>query len=87
MIGYLASIGLTSVVASNVGLSETMARFAVIAGTGLFAGFMIDEVIPAYIEKVREGGFGSGGGGGGDFGGDAGGGDDDFGGGDMDFGE
>jgi uncharacterized membrane protein YgcG len=87
VIGYLASIGLTSVVASNVGLSETAARFAVIAGTGLFAGFMVDEVIPAYIEKVREGGFGSGGGGGGDFGGGSGGGDDDFGGGDMDFGD
>lgn len=83
--GYLASIGLTSVVASQVGLTETAARFAVIAGTGLFAGFMFDEVIPAYIEKVREGGFGSGGGD--DFGGDMGGGDDDFGDGDMDFGE
>ena len=85
VIGYLASIGLTSVVASSVGLTETVARFTVIAGTGLFAGFMIDEVIPAYIEKVREGGFGSDGGGGGDFG-SGGGGDDDLGG-DMDFGE
>lgn len=87
ILGYLASIGLTSVVASQVGLTETAARFAVIGGTGLLAGFMVDEVIPAYIEKVREEGFGSGGGGGGDFGGDMGGGDDDFGGGDMDFGE
>lgn len=88
VIGYLASIGLTSVVSSSIGLSETISRFAVIAGTGLLAGFMIDEVIPAYIEKVRKGGFGSGSGGG-DFGGGdmGGGGDDDFGGGDMDFGE
>jgi len=87
IIGYLASIGLTSTVASQVGLTEQAARFAVIGGTGLLAGFMVDEVIPAYIEKVRNEGFGSGGGGGGDFGGDMGGGDDDFGGGDMDFGE
>lgn len=85
VIGYLASLGLTSVVAENTGLAENIARFAVIGGTGLLAGFMVDEVLPAYIEKVREnrgsgGGFGDSGGG--DFGG--GGGDDDFGG-DMDF--
>ncbi|WP_414837864.1 hypothetical protein ACK3SF_00460 [Candidatus Nanosalina sp. VS9-1] len=81
IIGYLASLGLTSVVANSTGLAEGVAKFAVIGGTGLVAGFMIDEVIPAYIEKIREGG--SGGDMGGDFGG--GGGDDDFGG-DMDFG-
>lgn len=87
IIGYLASLGLTSVVVNSVGLSETVAKFAVIGGTGLVAGFMVDEVIPAYIEKVRNGGFGDGGSddfGGGDFGGGSGG-DDDFGG-DMDFG-
>lgn len=80
VIGYLASLGLTTVVAENVGLAEGVARFIVIGATGLIAGFMIDEVIPAYVEKLREGGSG-----GGDFGGDMGGGDDDFGG-DMDFG-
>ena len=86
IIGYLASLGLTTMVAESTGLAENIARFAVIGATGLVAGFMVDEVIPAYIEKVREnrgsgGGFGDSGGG--DFGG--GGGDDDFGG-DMDFG-
>lgn len=84
--GYLASLGLTSVVSSSVGLSETISRFAVIGGTGLLAGFLFDEVIPAYIEKVRGGGSGGGGfGGGDDLGGAGGGGDDDFGG-DMDLG-
>lgn len=82
VIGYLASMGLTTVVAETAGLEETIARFIVIAGTGLVAGFMVDEVIPAYIEKVRENRGGGGDFGGGDFGG---GGDDDFGG-DMDFG-
>lgn len=79
IIGYLASLGLTSVVAENVNLAEGVARFLVIGGTGLLAGFMIDEVIPAYVEKLREGRSG-----GGDFGGGGGFGGDDFGG-DMDF--
>ena len=71
-------------VAESTGLAENIARFAVIGATGLVAGFMVDEVIPAYIEKVREnrGSGGDLGGSGDDFGG---GGDDDFGG-DMDFG-
>lgn len=85
--GYLASMGLTETVASAASLSEPIARFAVIGGTGLVAGFMLDEVIPAYLEKVREEGFGSSSGGGDFGGGDMGGGDEDFGGGDMDFGE
>jgi hypothetical protein len=87
IIGYLSSIGLTATVANASGLSETISRFIVIGGTGLFAGFMIDEVIPAYIEKVRGGGAGDIGAGGGGLdsdGGGFGGGDDDAG--DMDFG-
>ena len=88
IIGYLASQGLTGIIASSANLSEPIARFAVIGGTGLFAGFMVDEVIPAYIEKVRNGGFSGGGDdfGGGDLGGGSGGGGDDDFGGDMDFG-
>jgi hypothetical protein len=81
VIGYLASLGLTTIVANNLSVSETLARFAVIAGTGLIAGFLIDEVIPAYIEKVRGGSAGAADIGDGDFGG---GGGDDMG--DMDFG-
>jgi uncharacterized membrane protein YgcG len=60
------------------GLSELNSQIALLAGTGLVIGFLVDEMLPAYIEKVREGS--SSGGGGGDFGGD--GGDTDFGGGD-----
>ncbi|MFB6241961.1 MAG: hypothetical protein ABEJ36_04115 [Candidatus Nanosalina sp.] len=83
--GYLASLGLTGVIANSIGLSQTLAKFAVIGVTGLVAGFLLDEVIPAYVKYVRE----NRGAGGGDFGGDmggSGGGSDDFGG-DMDFGE
>lgn len=82
VVGYLASQGLTTIVHNSTGMSETISQFAVIGGAGLLAGFLIDEVIPAYIEKVRGGGAGAADlGGGGDFGG---GGDDDLG--DMDFG-
>lgn len=59
------------------GLSELNSQIALLAGTGLVVGFLVDEMLPAYIEKVREGSSSSGGGGG-DFGGD--GGDTDFGG-------
>ncbi|MFB6244720.1 MAG: hypothetical protein ABEJ03_00030 [Candidatus Nanohaloarchaea archaeon] len=73
--GYLASLTLTSQIAEVTALKEFYARLAVIAGTGLFAGFLVDELIPAYIEEKRGGGGsgGIGGGGGGDdmdFGGD-----------------
>jgi hypothetical protein len=86
IIGYLASMGLTSIVVNSVGLSETIARFSVIGGTGLIAGFVVDEMIPAYIEKVRGGSGGDDfGGGGGDIGGDSGGGGDGDFGGDLDF--
>jgi hypothetical protein len=70
MAGYLVSIGMTGQVETMLGLSTFLSRLVVIGGTALVAGFMVDEVIPAYIEKVR-----SGGGGDLDMGG---GGDDDF---------
>ncbi|MFB6292112.1 MAG: hypothetical protein ABEI58_01825, partial [Candidatus Nanohaloarchaea archaeon] len=83
VIGYLISLGLTGQVQSFLGLSKFLSRIVVIALSGLFAGFMVDEVIPAYLEKVRARRGGGGGDfGGGDFGGDGGGFDD----GDMDFG-
>jgi hypothetical protein len=78
--GYLAS-NLTTLLTSNFSVSETLARFALVGGTGLIAGFLIDEVIPAYVEKVRGGSAGAADIGDGDFGG---GGGDDMG--DMDFG-
>lgn len=69
---------------SMTGLPEFNAQIALLAGMGLAVGFLVDEMIPAYIQKVREGSSSSGGGSGGD---DFGGGDDDFGGGggDDDF--
>ena len=74
--GYLVSLGVKSVsLGSQLGMPEMAANILVIGASGLFAGFLIDDLIPAYLDKVR----GSGGGGdiGGDFGG-GGGGDDDF---------
>ena len=70
--GYLISLSASDPVSAAAGLSPLAAEIAVIGVTGLIAGFMVDEVIPAYLEKVRNGR----GGGGGDM--DFGGGDDDL---------
>lgn len=73
--GYLISKTAVSVVVKeSIGLSTFLSETAVVAVSGLLAGFLVDEVIPAYLEKVRGRGGGS------DFGGD-------FDTGDMDFGE
>ena len=69
--GYLSSSIVTSIATQNYGLPEIPGNILIIAGIGFFTGFLIDELIPAYYEKVR----GSSGGAG-DF--DAGGGGDDF---------
>lgn len=60
VIGYLASIVLTQQVAEVAGLTEFVSRVLVIGGTGLVAGFMVDELLPAYLEQVRSGSSGSG---------------------------
>lgn len=76
--GYLVSLGVTAVsLGSQLGIPDIAANVLIIGLSGLFAGFLIDDLIPAYLEKVR----GSSGdlGGDGDFGGDSGG--------DLDFGE
>lgn len=73
-----------SAFSSYAGLSPFNSKLVLLAATGLIAGFLVDELLPAYIEKVRgQGGGGMGGGGGDDFdfGDDSGGG----GGGDFDF--
>lgn len=70
--GYLISLGVTRQLQAYIGLSTFLTRLGVIALTGLVAGFMVDEVIPAYVHEVRSG---SGLGGGGS---DLGGGDSDF---------
>lgn len=67
--GYLFSLGITAQIQPVLGVSEFLTRLAVIAGTGLIAGFLVDEVIPTYLQHVRSGGRG-------DM--DLGGGDDDF---------
>ncbi|QGA80815.1 hypothetical protein [Candidatus Nanohalobium constans] len=70
--GYMSSSIATSIATQNYGLPELPGNVLIIAGIGLFTGFLIDELIPAYYEKVR----GSSAGAGGDF--DAGSGGDDF---------
>jgi len=71
--GYLLShTALSVLVGDFTGLSDYISEILVIAVTGLIAGFLVDEVIPTYLEHVREGG------GAGDIGGDFGGGEDDF---------
>lgn len=69
--GYMSSSIATSIATQNYGLPELPGNVLIIAGIGLFTGFLIDELIPAYLDKIR----GSSGGAG-DF--DAGNGGDDF---------
>lgn len=68
--GYLASDIVTQIATQNYGLPPSTGNILIIAFLGLFTGFLIDELIPAYLDKVR--------GGGGASGGDIGGGGDDF---------
>jgi hypothetical protein len=74
--GYFAASASSETVANFTG-SELSGTIAVLVGTGLVVGFLIDEVIPTYLHDVRAGGAG-----GGDMGGDIGGEMDD---GDFDF--
>jgi len=73
--GYLVSLGVRTVsLGSQLGIPDIIANIIVIGLAGLFSGFLIDDLIPAYLEKVRGNGSGSGDlGGGEDFGGDSGG--------------
>lgn len=66
--GYLVSLVATEQFQAIVGLAEFYSELILIAVTGLVAGFMVDEVIPAYLEHRGQGG-GSGSMGGGDVGG------------------
>lgn len=80
--GFL-SMFTTASFSQMLGLPELYTRVIVMGASGLLVGFFVDEMLPAYISHVRNGGSGGGdfGGGGDDFGG----GGDDFGGGDDDF--
>lgn len=68
VVAYLLALGVSSDFAAFANIPEFSAEIIVVAVSGLIAGFFVDEVIPAYVEKVRErhgrGGSGS------DFGGD-----------------
>ena len=71
--GYMSSSIVTSISTQSYGLPKLPGNVLIVAVIGLFTGFLVDELIPAYLEDIRGS---SGGGGGGDF--DAGGGGDDF---------
>lgn len=75
--GYLvASTQVAVFLKESMSLSAFASEIIVVAVAGFVAGFLVDEVIPAYLEKVRNGGgAGAGMGGGGDIGGGM---DDDF---------
>lgn len=71
--GYvLAMTQLAVFVQESIGLSQYISEMAVVAVSGLIAGFIVDEMVPAYLEKIRSGAGDMDG----DIGGDMGGGDD-----------
>lgn len=73
--GYLvASTQVAVFLQDSVGLSQFFSEIVVVAIVGLVAGFLVDEVIPAYLQQVRQR-RGAGGDVGGDLGGDM---DEDF---------
>lgn len=53
--GYSASMIATEGISETLGLPNFAANLAIIALAGLLAGFLIDDLIPAYIDKVRGG--------------------------------
>ena len=74
--GFLIADAASSGFATAAGLQPFAADLVLVAVVGFIAGFMVDEVIPAYVEKVKNGR-----GGGSSFGGGGGGFDDS----DLDF--
>jgi hypothetical protein len=72
--GYLSSSIVTSIATQSYGLPEVPGNILMIAVLGLATGFLVDELIPTYLNRARGGGSG-----GGDFDGGGGGDDLDFG--------
>lgn len=72
MSGFIASDIVTRISTGNYGVPDLPGNLLLVGLLGLFTGFLVDELLPAYIDKVR----GSSGAAGGDF--DSGGGGDDF---------
>jgi hypothetical protein len=68
VVSYLISEAVTAQQSTLASLTQFQTEIAVIAVSGFLAGFMVDEVIPAYVEKVRNSDEGSGGPGFGDGG-------------------
>ncbi|MFT4892280.1 MAG: hypothetical protein ACI8Z7_000047 [Candidatus Nanohaloarchaea archaeon] len=69
--GYMiASTQVAVFLQDSMGLTQFFSELAVVAVAGFVAGFLVDEVIPAYIEKVRNGSSAPGGDIGGDMDGD-----------------
>lgn len=65
--GYMSSSIVTSIATQSYGLPELPGNIIIVAVLGLFTGFLIDELIPAYLDRVRgksggSGDFDSGGG-------------------------
>lgn len=50
--GYMISLGVTEEIAPIILMPEFTTSLLVVAITGFLTGFMIDQVIPAYIEKI-----------------------------------
>ncbi|PSH01694.1 MAG: hypothetical protein BRC27_01295 [Nanohaloarchaea archaeon SW_10_44_10] len=68
--GYLiASTQMAVFLKETTNLSQFFSELAIVALTGFLAGFLVDEIIPTYIEHVRDQGSGA------ELGGDT---DDDF---------
>jgi hypothetical protein len=68
MSGYFSSSIVTSIATQSYGLPEMPGNLLMIGGIGLFTGFLVDELIPVYLERIRNsGGGGDIGGGGGDL--------------------
>lgn len=54
--GYLiASTQVAVFLQSAANISQYLAEIAVVAVSGLIAGFLVDEVIPTYIRHVKSG--------------------------------
>lgn len=82
LVAYFSADILVNEVLAIVNTTEMNARLGILAATGLVVGFIVDEMVPVYIQKVREGSSGSDSGG---IGGDSGGEGFDSGGEDFDF--
>lgn len=51
--GYMSSSIVTSIATQSYGLPELPGNILMVAALGLGTGFLIDELIPAYLDKVR----------------------------------